>query len=204
MSTTFPDYRLRSGWNALLPPRQPHPPLRGTHSVDVVVIGAGFTGLACARRWQQLAPDARIVVIDASEIGEGNPGRNSGFLLEIALADDADPRSTARMRECNRLTREAMQSIVDDVQAGADDTDLQSTGTYRAAASEIGLKSLNKYRAFLDAAGLPYRRLDRDALEQELGTRFYQAGLYSRLLPWATCGRDPRHCAATARLHCRA
>jgi glycine/D-amino acid oxidase-like deaminating enzyme len=151
----------------------------GLASADVVIIGAGWTGLACARRWQTLAPDARVVVIDASEIGEGNPGRNSGFLLDVALAEDADPANISRMHECNRLIQEAMQSIVADVQVYAQSVDLERAGTYRAAVGPVGLKSLHNYKAFLDGAGLPYRQLDRAALNLELGTDFYQAGLYS-------------------------
>ena len=106
MNQAYPRYRLKSGWNALLSNRSPLSSLRGQQVADVVVIGAGFTGLACARRWQELAPSARVVVIDASEIGEGNPGRNSGFLLDIALAEDANSakrsgvRRTATLRLC--------------------------------------------------------------------------------------------------------
>lgn len=179
MSKPYPDYQLSCGWNALLPARQASPSLRGEQQADVVIIGAGWTGLACARRWQQLSPDARVVVIDASEIGEGNPGRNSGFLLEVSLAEDADPANIARMHECNRLIQEAMQTIAADVKAYGQPVDLQRAGTYRAAVGEVGLKSLRNYQAFLEAAGLPYRQLDQAALKQELGTEFYQAGLYS-------------------------
>ena len=179
MTRASPNYAMACGWNALLPPRDPAPPLSGEYTADVVIIGAGFTGLACARRWQELSPDARIVVLDASEIGEGNAGRNSGFLLDIALADDADSRSTDRMAACNALTREAMQGIVADVQRVDADIDLHKAGTYRAAASAPGLRSLDAYQAFLDAAGLPYRRLTRQDLRRELGTEFYEAGLYS-------------------------
>lgn len=179
MSKPYPDYRLACGWNALLPDRQAQPSLRGEQQADVVIIGAGWTGLACARRWQELAPEARVVVIDASEIGEGNPGRNSGFLLEVALAEDADPANISRMHECNRLIQEAMQGITADVKAYGQPVDLERAGTYRAAASPIGLKSLHNYKAFLEGAGLPYRELDRAALQQELGTEFYSAGLYS-------------------------
>jgi glycine/D-amino acid oxidase-like deaminating enzyme len=179
MSDTYPQYRSSSGWNALLPPRSPKPALAGDERADVVIVGAGFTGLACARRWQALQPDARIVVVDASEVGEGNPGRNSGFLLEIALADDADASSRERMAQCNRLTREAMQSIVADVEASPEPIDLSRAGTYRAAGGEIGMQALEKYEAFLKAADLPYRRLDQAELRAELGTDFYRAGLYS-------------------------
>ncbi|MEO1081158.1 MAG: FAD-binding oxidoreductase [Pseudomonadota bacterium] len=179
MNTAPPDYRLRSGWNALLPRREPLPALAGEQRADVVIVGAGFTGLACARRWQELAPLARVVVIDSSEIGEGNPGRNSGFFLEVALADDADPRSTARMEACNRLTRETMRDIVAAAQSVDASIDLARAGTYRAAAGPVGMKALQKYETFLQSAGLPYRRLDRAALGEELGTGFYTAGLYS-------------------------
>ena len=175
----FPVYGLKSGWNAQLPPRQPHRSLQESLAVDVVIVGAGYTGLACARRWQELDSSARIAVIDAAEIGEGNPGRNSGFLLEIALAEDADPTNTARMEACNRLTRQAMESIVNDLEVSGQQIDLQRAGTYRAAASAAGLRSLQNYQAFLEAAGLSYRMLDRQQLQEELGTAFYLAGLYS-------------------------
>ena len=179
MRPIFPNYQLASGWNALLPPRQAHAPLKGKQVADLVVIGAGFTGLACARRWQELQPDARIVVIDASEIGEGNPGRNSGFLLEIALAEDANPENMQRMLETNRLTQKAMQSILNNVRASGLDVDLQRVGTYRAAASSAGLASLHNYTQFLEGAGLPYRQLDQTQLKAELGTDFYQSGLFT-------------------------
>jgi len=179
MSKPYPDYQLACGWNVLLPTRQALPSLHGDHPADVVIIGAGWTGLACARRWQELAPDARVVVIDASEIGEGNPGRNSGFLLEVALAEDADPANISRMHECNRLIQETMQTIVADVKAYEHPADLARAGTYRAAAGPVGLKSLHNYKAFLEGAGLPYRELDRAALNLELGSDFYEAGLYS-------------------------
>lgn len=144
-----------------------------------MIVGAGFTGLACARRWQELRPDDRIAIIDSSTVGEGNPGRNSGFLLEIALAEDADARNTERMARCNELTRAAMRGILADMAASPEPVDLAKTGTYRAAASAVGLRSLDNYRRFLDAAGLPYRDLDREALNRELGTRFYEAGIFS-------------------------
>jgi glycine/D-amino acid oxidase-like deaminating enzyme len=179
MNQAYPRYRLKSGWNALLSNRSPLSSLRGQQVADVVVIGAGFTGLACARRWQELAPSARVVVIDASEIGEGNPGRNSGFLLDIALAEDANSANMQRMLTCNSLTQAAMQSICRDVDASGDAVDLVRAGTYRAAASSVGLKSLTNYTQFLEGAGLPYRQLDQAQIRQELGTDFYQSGLYT-------------------------
>ena len=72
-----------------------------------------------------------------------------------------------------------MASIKEDVDRFGEQGILAHSGTYRAAASSIGLASLERYEAFLAAAGLSYRRLSATELEEELGTRFYQAGLYS-------------------------
>jgi glycine/D-amino acid oxidase-like deaminating enzyme len=146
---------------------------------DIAIVGAGFTGLAAARQWACHAPSDNIVILDSSEIGEGNPGRNSGFLLEISLANDADVKNMQRMGECNRLIGEAMQEIVGIVNTAGIDCDLHRTGTYRAAAGLAGEKALEQYAAFLDGAGLPCQELQRPDLEERIGTRFYRRGLYS-------------------------
>ena len=175
----WPEYQRRCGWNALLADRETVRELRGEQSADVIVIGAGYTGFAAARRAAELAPETRIILLDASTIGEGNPGRNSGFLLEISLANDADPQAVERMAACNRLIAGALQDIVGLVQQHAIECDLVRTGTYRAAAGETGVAALHRYRAFLDAANLPYETLTQADIRARLGTRFYQEGLYS-------------------------
>jgi len=175
----FPDYQARSGWNALLPARKANPALRKDVSVDLLVIGAGWTGISCAKRWHDLSPDAGIAIIDSSEIGEGNPGRNSGFLLEIALAEDANPDQIEKMELCNKLTASAMADILTEIADSGHEVDISRAGTFRAAASEAGMKSLQNYRSFLEAADLEYESLDRSALNSRIGTQFYQEGLYS-------------------------
>lgn len=176
---TFPNYKLKSGWNALLPVRETSPLLDRDISVDVLIIGAGWTGISAAKRWHSLSPEAGIALIDSSEIGEGNPGRNSGFLLDIALAEDANPDQIEKMDLCNRLTASTMADILAEIEHSGHTVDISKTGTYRAAASEVGMRSLNNYRAFLEAAGLEYESLDRSALRSRMGSDFYQEGLYS-------------------------
>ena len=178
-AASFPRYRQRCGWNALLPARRVNAALEDDLHCDVVIVGAGYTGLAAARRFGELEPEARIAVLDASEIGEGSPGRNSGFMLEIALADDADPQQLERMTACNGLIADAMTSLKRLVESHQIPCELSRTGTYRAAAGAAGVAALRNYRAFLDAALLPYETLDRQQLNDRLGTHFYQEGLYS-------------------------
>jgi len=55
------------------------PPLRGTTTADVVILGGGYTGLWTAYRLTEIAPGARIVLLEADICGGGPSGRNGGF-----------------------------------------------------------------------------------------------------------------------------
>ncbi len=55
------------------------PPLRGTTTADVVIVGGGYTGLWTAIRIAEQAPGARIVLLEADICGGGPSGRNGGF-----------------------------------------------------------------------------------------------------------------------------
>ncbi len=50
------DMRHASGWYAVLPQPAPAKRLKGQQVADWVVVGAGVTGLAAARRLAELAP----------------------------------------------------------------------------------------------------------------------------------------------------
>lgn len=175
----YPTYERPCGWNALLPKRAPKSSLTTTVSCELAIVGAGYTGLAAARRWASLAGDDRVVVLESSEVGEGSPGRNSGFLIEIMMADDANAAQVSRMHECNRL----IGTAIDDFREIVDREDIRCgmirTGTYRAAAGIRGEKAIEKYRSFLQAANLEHVTLNREELADRIGTDFYRIGIYS-------------------------
>ncbi len=176
---THPAHERRCGWNALLPPRDARPALAGTTSCDYAVVGAGFTGLAAARAYAEARPGEDVRILEADAVGEGSPGRNSGFMLEIALAEDADAGSLARMEEMNGHTRRTMATLAQRVADHGIPCDLAHRGTYRAAATARGARAIEAYRRFLAGAGLPHQCLDADALTERLGTTHYRVGLHS-------------------------
>jgi glycine/D-amino acid oxidase-like deaminating enzyme len=55
-------------------------PLVGEHKTDVVIIGAGYTGLSCALNLAQQF-GVECTVIEANQPGWGCSGRNGGFVL---------------------------------------------------------------------------------------------------------------------------
>ena len=54
-------------------------PLRGTTTADVVILGGGYTGMWAAFRLTEIAPGARIVLLESDICGGGPSGRNGGF-----------------------------------------------------------------------------------------------------------------------------
>ncbi|TKV67993.1 FAD-dependent oxidoreductase [Marinobacter panjinensis] len=55
----------------------------GSYETDVLVIGAGYTGLTCAREIRKDDKTKRVMVLDANEIGFGASGRNGGFNMTL-------------------------------------------------------------------------------------------------------------------------
>ena len=64
----------------MLPPRVGRAFAVGEITAKYAIVGAGFTGLAAARRLSELDPTADIVVLEATTVGEGSSARNSGFV----------------------------------------------------------------------------------------------------------------------------
>ncbi|MBB3141294.1 NAD(P)/FAD-dependent oxidoreductase [Halomonas organivorans] len=174
-----PSHQRPCGWNAWLSPSVTRPALKTDEQADVVIVGAGYTGLAAARAWASERSEDRILVLDADAIGEGSPGRNSGFMLEIALANDASADEISRLSRLNALSRATMADLKRLVDHHGIDCQLHHSGTYRAARGSAGKRSLAAYRQFLLAAGLRHEVLDRGDLEARIGTDYYHQGLYS-------------------------
>ncbi len=178
-SPTHPRYPTRCGWNALLPPREPRPALSGDARVRYLVIGAGFTGLAAARRLAELEPEAAILVLDADEVGEGSSGRNSGFLLDVGLGKSGEPAAIRAASRLSAFYRRGLDWLGELVERHGIACELERIGTYRAAATPRGEVELRGYLPFLDGAGIAYRPYDRAGLQRRLGTAHYRFGFHT-------------------------
>jgi glycine/D-amino acid oxidase-like deaminating enzyme len=83
----------------------PRPALEGEGSVDVAILGAGYTGLWTAYYLQKREPGVRIALLEAEIAGFGASGRNggwcySGFPLTLKELLQRYGPETARMVEC--------------------------------------------------------------------------------------------------------
>ena len=100
------------GWAELLPAREPSAALAADRRVPWVVVGAGLTGLACARRLAGLHPDDEILLLDARRIAQGASGRNSGFVVATSqFPGPFDEREAEHYRRINRINQAGLELL---------------------------------------------------------------------------------------------
>ncbi|HEY8019506.1 MAG TPA: FAD-binding oxidoreductase [Thermoanaerobaculia bacterium] len=139
------------------------------------MLGAGFTGLAVARRLAAAAPELSVALIDAQRAGEGASGRSSGFV--VALAHFIARLEFATSRRYVALCRQGIGALRDLVVERGIDCAWDERGWLHAAAGEAAAGELPRLRAWLDRLGEPYEWLESSGLAAATGTEFYRLGL---------------------------
>ncbi len=177
---TYPQYTNICGWNGMLPARQPRPALAGDLTVDVAVVGAGYTGFAVARRLQELDPQARIAVIEATTVGEGSSARNSGFSGGHVLPRNATIEMAEKARLQGRFYAEAFDWLMRIVRDNGIECDIQHAGSIRAAATEPGEASLRKVLEVARVNNIAHSILSRDDIHRRIGSPYYRFGIYMK------------------------
>lgn len=177
----LPGHRGVAGWNAILP--DPGPPLHldGSMTADFVVVGAGFAGLSAARRLTQLAPGAKVVVLEAGRIAEGAAGRNSGFMIdlphELTSEDYAGSGDDKALIALNRQAQAFGRAAVEDYAISPDFFD--PVGKVNGAASNAADQHNRTYAQHLGSLGEGSEFLDAQQMFDLTGSRHYLSGLYT-------------------------
>jgi glycine/D-amino acid oxidase-like deaminating enzyme len=171
-----------SGWNALLESPPPPRVLADHITADWLVIGAGFAGLAAARRLTQLCPGERIVMLDAVRIGTGPSGRNAGFMIDLPHDISSDDYGGRVDRDKRQITmnRAAIAFAADAVREyGLPQEAFNPVGKMNAAVTDKGLANNTAFAAHLQALGEDHTLLDADEMQRITGTEFYRGGLHA-------------------------
>jgi len=166
------------GWSELLPERKPTSPLQGSHRVAWAVIGAGLTGLACARRLASLHPEQEILLLDARYVGQGASGRNSGFAVATSQFNGGfDERQLDNYRRVNRINLAGLDLLDAQVSEYGIDCQWQRAGFIHTAVDRMALREHEYFRRYLEALDVRHQLLDADDLQRRLGCSYYQAGV---------------------------
>lgn len=130
------------------------PPLRTAAAlpddVDLVVVGAGLTGLWLAYHALVDDPTTRVLVVEAERVGYGGSGRNGGWLSPLVPGNRAVYERTRGLGAVRAMQR-AMVGAIDDtlaiVAAEGFDAGVERGGQLRVATTPAGLARLEAERA---------------------------------------------------------
>ena len=167
-------------WLARRAPRVPVA-LVGPRSVDVVVVGAGLTGLWTALFLKELAPERDVVVVEQAVAAYGASGRNAGMLSEtvdhghaLAIEHFGEPeaRRLARLGETNVAELTAFLA-----ERGID-CEYEPTGRLIVALTPAQLDDCRRVVATAERLGLTtFTLLDKDAVRAEVHSPLYLGGV---------------------------
>ena len=176
----LPEVDRTNGWSASLNPRESKPSLQGDKTADWVVLGAGYAGLAAARRLAENCPDNHVVLIDAGTAGENASGRNSGFAIDLPHNVGSSLDELEGSHRFMRLARAAIDSLADTIKTHDIECDWSSDGRYHTAVSARGTRDvLEPYAKELEALGEPFEWLDKDQVRERVGSPHFNAAVYT-------------------------
>jgi glycine/D-amino acid oxidase-like deaminating enzyme len=170
-----------SAWTVAAEPLPETRPLEGDRRADVVVVGAGYTGLSAALHLAERG--AEVVVLDAAEPGWGASGRNGGQIIP-GLKDDPDELERRFGEETGRRMWEiaggAADFVFELIARHKIACHAERCGWIAAAPHTAALESLRSRTEQWQRRGAPVELLDAKRIGELTGTTGYAGGMLDR------------------------
>ncbi len=158
-------------------------PLEGAHTVDVCIVGGGYTGLWTALRLKELAPATEVVVLEADICGGGASGRNGG------LVNAWWARLPALIKLCGtgeaRFLASACSSAVGEIGRLCSEHNIEAhfnqKGWLHTATTPLQIGKWDEAIAAAERLGFDaYQRLAPDEVQRRGGSPVYAGGVLEK------------------------
>ncbi len=168
-------------WAATAPAAPALPELEGDQTSDVVIVGAGFTGLSTAIHLREMGIAA--TVIEAAEPGWGASGRNNGQVIPTLAGHDPSAmvkRHGEAGERFNAVLRDSAAYLFDLVRKYAIAAEAEQAGWVQPVHSPGRFKLAEKRVREWSAIGAPVALLDRAAVSAMTGSEAWFGGFWNR------------------------
>jgi len=159
---------------------EPTSALTENTTADLCIIGAGFTGLWAALLAKEADPSLDVVLLEATETGNGASGRNGGFMdyclthtIENGLARWPDELATL-----TRLGYENLDAIEETIKRYKIDCDYQRIGEMVVATEPHQVKEMKDEPEQFTAYGVQMEWFDQEKMRNLVNSPIYLGGLY--------------------------
>jgi sarcosine oxidase len=165
-------------WTKTAPSAPQTTALEGAVSTDVLVVGAGFTGLSAALHLAESG--VAVTVIEAADVGSGGSGRNVGLVNAGMWIHPNDLVQTLGSLHGERLIDclgNGPRVVFDLVAKHGMVCEAMDQGTLHCAVGDAGLDDLKKRAEQWQARGAAVRLLSREETIQRVGSEAYSGSL---------------------------
>jgi len=172
-----------TSWEATAAYHQEYPALQGKIETDVVIIGAGFTGISSSYHLQERG--VSTVVLEQYTVGAGASGRNGGMMNTGYKLSASELIKKFGVEEAKRLDQyaldcnEAVKSIAAKHQI---DCNVKQVGHIGLARSERKLNAFEKTQELVDKHfNRKIHVLKGAEIQEELQSEYFNAAYYDPL-----------------------
>lgn len=176
------DARPGSYWHDLHTLGPVTEPVAGDTTADLVVVGAGFTGLWTAVEAKRRDPSRDVVLLDAQHVGFGATGRNGGFISDSVTHGLSHglalwPEEVPALLD---LGRGNLAALAEDVREAGIDAALSLVGKTIVATSEHQARTFASLTDLLVRHGEDAVLLDAAGVRADVDSPTYRAGVRVR------------------------
>jgi glycine/D-amino acid oxidase-like deaminating enzyme len=171
----------KSLWAAVTPAGPDLPELKGSVDADVVVIGAGFTGLSTALHLREQGID--VAVVEAVEPGWGASGRNNGQVIPTLSRPDPEDiikRYGAAGERLVGIIRDSASILFDLVRRYQIQAEGEQSGWIQPVHSPGRIKIAERRVRQWSKHGAPVELLSSDEMRKLLGSSAWHGGFWNR------------------------
>jgi glycine/D-amino acid oxidase-like deaminating enzyme len=170
-------------WAASAAPAPATEPLaEGEHAAELLVIGGGFTGLACALAAARRGAD--VLLVETSDVGWGASGRNNGLVIPTLTRADPDVLVAAFGPEHGEalaaLLRDSADAVFDLVRTHAIDCEAVQNGWLQPAHRPSRMALARARHDQWRRRGAPVEMIDREQMAALTGSSFWHGGWLHR------------------------
>ena len=158
------------------------PPLATDENCQLLIVGGGFTGLWAAVQAKERRPDADIILIEQTFVGDGASGRCGGF-LSSSLAHgetNVNHRFSGESDRLKKLGKQNMKELLETLERYNIDAHYEKTGVMDLALNPQSAVDMHSEYEQAKAGGEDVIWFDEDSVREQVNSPTFFGGLWYR------------------------
>jgi glycine/D-amino acid oxidase-like deaminating enzyme len=158
------------------------PPLATDQKCELLIVGGGFTGLWAAMQVKERKPDADIILIEQTFVGDGASGRCGGF-LSTSLAHgqtNTEYRFTNEADRLEELGAQNLKELLETLERYNIDARYEKTGLMSVALNPQSAEKMYSEYGQDKAKGKDVVWFDKNAVREQVNSPTFFGGLWHR------------------------